>query len=148
MPLSANSQAPDFSLPSTSGSSFTLSKSAANQAIILYFYPKDFTRVCTKEACEFRDNFSVFKNLDVPVIGISRDSVETHLKFKKEFNLPFELLADENGKVAQLYKAAIPVIGLNRRVTYLLDKNHQIVKVFEKMFGSSEHVQEMINSLK
>ena len=147
MPLKTQDQAPDFILPSTSGRDFTLSKSAAGQALILYFYPKDFTRVCTKEACEFRDNFSFFKDLDIPVIGVSRDSVETHLRFKEEFNLPFELLADENGKIAELYKASIPVIGLNRRITYLLNKDHKIVKVFEKMFGSSEHVNEMIKEL-
>ncbi len=74
---------------------------------ILYFYPRDFTPGCTREACGFRDQFAEFRGLDIDVTGISRDSVATHLKFKETHRLPFELLADEQGEVATLYKAAI-----------------------------------------
>ncbi len=147
MALPIDSLAPDFSLPSTSGSVFTLSEQQKGKPCILYFYPKDFTPKCTKEACEFRDQFAEFRGLDIAVYGISRDSVATHLKFKDMHKLPFELLADEQGQVAKLYKALIPVIGLTKRITYLLDVNHRIVAAYSEMFGAEEHVRAMIEKI-
>jgi peroxiredoxin Q/BCP len=148
MPLKENERAPDFTLPSTSGKNFTLSKDLSGKPCILYFYPKDFTSTCTKEACEFRDMFAVFRNVDIEVIGISRDSVDTHQKFKQHYQLPFELLADTEGKVAGLYKALIPVVKVTRRVTYLLDKNHHIAAVFESMFTAENHITTMVEKVK
>ena len=148
MSLKINQLAPDFSLRSTSGEMFTLSENMLNKPCILYFYPKDFTKGCTKEACEFRDAFSVFRNLDVTVLGISRDDVATHLEFKKQHKLPFELLADTEGKVASLYKASMPVINVTRRVTYLLDKTHTIVAVYENLFAADKHIHTMIDKIK
>jgi peroxiredoxin Q/BCP len=110
----------------------------------LYFYPKDFTSGCTKEACEFRDSFSLFKNLSVEVIGISRDDINTHLDFKKQYNLPFELLADTKGEVADLYDASMPLIKFTRRITYLLDKKHRIAAVFTNLFAAEKHIKTMI----
>lgn len=143
MPLSENSPAPNFTLPSTAGDNFNL-PDLKGQPLILYFYPKDFTTVCTKEACEFRDQFAFFRNQQIQVWGISRDSIETHARFRQAYKLPFHLLADEQGNVAKLYKAIIPVIGVTRRITYLLDRDHNIVGVFEKMFGHEEHIQQMV----
>ena len=148
MPLKENEPAPDFTLPSTSGKSFTLSKDLNNKPCILYFYPKDFTAGCTKEACQFRDTFDVFRNVDIEVIGISRDNIESHLRFKKQYKLPFELLSDGSGKVAGLYKALVPVIGMTRRITYLLDKNHRIAAVFESMFDAEKHIATMVEKVK
>ena len=148
MALSENTQAPDFELASTSGENFILSKDSKDKPCIIYFYPKDFTPGCTAEACDFRDNISYFKNLDIDVYGISRDSVETHLKFKEAYNLPFDLLADENGVVAKDYQALIPLIGVTKRVTYLLDKNHTIAAVYEDLFGARKHILEMIEKVK
>jgi peroxiredoxin Q/BCP len=146
MPLQENQKAPVFSLPSTSGGNFNL-EDYLGEPIILFFYPKDFTPGCTKEVCEFRDAFAEFRNLDVKVLGISQDSIESHHKFIKQHNLPFDLLTDKNGKVAKLYKATIPVIGMNRRVTYLLDKEHKIKGVFENMFAAGRHVEAMLQKL-
>jgi thioredoxin-dependent peroxiredoxin len=84
MALKIGQKAPDFTLPCTSGEKFILSIHAAEKPCVIYFYPKDFTKVCTAEACDFRDQFSAFRDLDVPVVGISRDTITTHLKFKKE----------------------------------------------------------------
>lgn len=148
MPLQENTYAPDFTLPSTEGQDFSLSNSAKGQPLILYFYPKDFTRGCTRQACEFRDQFQFFRSQDIMVLGISRDSVETHHKFRAAHKLPFHLLADEDGKVASLYKASIPLIPVTRRITYLLDAEHCIVGSFEKMFGAEAHIQEMIDRIK
>lgn len=147
MALKVNTAAPDFSLPSTSGRLFTLSKEAAGKPLIIYFYPKDFTSVCTKEACEFRDSFEYFKGLDIDIYGISRDDIPTHQEFKKTYQLPFELLADEDGRVADLYDATVPLIRFTKRITYLLDRNHQVAGVYQNMFGSKRHIEEMIKKV-
>lgn len=144
MALKVNDLAPDFSLPSTSGKIFNLYNDARNKPCIIYFYPKDFTPGCTQEACEFRDQFSFFKELDINVYGISRDSLETHLKFQKQYNLPFQLLADTKGEVAESYGAVVPVIKMTRRITYLLDKSHHIAGVYVNLFSSTRHIREMI----
>lgn len=148
MALKENTPAPDFTLPSTNGKEFTLRKTMAGKPCIIYFYPKDFTPGCTKEACEFRDTFSFFKGLDISVIGISRDNIVTHLEFKKQYNLPFELLSDERGKVADLYGASVPLIKFTRRITYLLDSRHIIRAVYENFFAAEKHIQTMIQQIK
>lgn len=148
MPLKVNTQAPDFTLPSTKGEDFSLSKSAADSPLIIFFYPKDFTRGCTKEVCEFRDTFSFFEQLNIRVIGISRDSLQNHYKFKKAYNLPFELLSDKEGKVARLYEASFPLIRLTKRITYLLNSEHKIVAIYESLFGATSHIQEMVAQVK
>jgi thioredoxin-dependent peroxiredoxin len=147
MALKVHQQAPDFSLPSTDGSLFTLSESARGQGLILYFYPKDFTPGCTKEACEFRDQFELFRDLEIPVLGISMDSVVTHQKFRETHRLPFHLLADTEGEVCKLYDALIPIVKMPKRVTYLLDKNHKIAAVYSQLFGAEEHVRQMITQM-
>ncbi len=147
MALKIGSQAPDFTLASTSGKDFKLSKDLAGKPCILYFYPKDFTSVCTAEACDFRDNIAQFADMGVTVIGVSRDSVATHLRFKKSNDLPFELLADVEGKVSKAYQAQIPLIGMTKRITYLLDEHHRIATVYENLFGAKQHIQEMITKI-
>lgn len=147
MSLKIGTKAPDFTLPSTQGS-FTLSKDCAGKACVLYFYPKDFTTVCTKEACSFGAEFSRFQNMEIDIFGISRDTIETHQKFKETYNLPFELLSDLKGEVAKKYKANIPFIGLTKRVTYLLDKDHVIVGVYSHMLQDQEHVNIMLERAK
>ena len=147
MALNIGTKAPNFLLPSTKGD-FNLYSDFKEQSCIVYFYPKDFTTVCTKEACSFKDEFSVFKEFNIPIVGISRDNVETHLRFKKQYELPFELCADIDGKVAKEYKAIVPVVGLTKRVTYLLDKDKTIKAVFSDFFGSENHVQEMISKIR
>lgn len=148
MALKVNTQAPDFTLPSTSGSDFTLSESMKGKPGIIYFYPKDFTPGCTQEACDFRDNISYFKQFDIDVVGISRDTIETHQRFKKEHDLPFELLADTKGEICKKYDALLPIVRIPKRVTYLLDKEHKIVATFDNLFGAKKHIQEMINKVK
>lgn len=147
MSLSVGQKAPNFSLYSTSGEKVSLSKDLAGKAFILYFYPKDFTPGCTAEACEFRDQFEAFRNLDIPVFGVSRDKMETHLKFQKQHNLPFELLSDLDGKVCKAYDALIPLIRMPKRVTYLVNDKHEIAAVFSEMFESKGHIESMLSKL-
>lgn len=147
MSLPINTQAPDFTLPSTEEKQFSLSKDGAGKALILFFYPKDFTRVCTKEVCGFRDEFETFRNLDVLVYGISTDSIESHHRFRKEHQLPFHLLADEKGTVSRLYDAKVPLLNMSKRITYFLDKDHKIKAAYQDHFGAEGHIKEMISSV-
>lgn len=147
MALKIQQKAPDFTLPSTSGQSFTLSRDFANSYCLLFFYPKDQTKGCTQEVCSFRDNFHAFRNLDIPIVGISRDSIESHHKFKEMHRLPFELLSDKDGTVCKQYKALMPLINMPKRITYLLDKHHQIISIHEGLFDGPAHVKAMMEEI-
>lgn len=146
MALPLGAKAPDFQVSSTSEKVFRL-KDYLGKPLILFFYPKDFTKGCTAEVCEFRDQFTEFKDMEVPVFGISRDDIASHEKFKKVHKLPFDLLSDMDGKVCKSFDALIPVLKIPKRVTYLLDKNHQIAGVFEGIFENKKHVSAMISKL-
>ena len=146
MALSIGDQAPEFNLQSTNGSQVSLSE-LKGQSFVLYFYPKDFTPVCTKQACSFRDQFADLRDLSVPVFGVSRDSMDTHLRFKEEHRLPFDLLADENGQVAKAYGARMPLVGITKRITYLVDAEGSIAAVHEEMMGDASHVNAVLEAL-
>ena len=148
MPLKINQPAPGFSLPSTDGNIFRLSENQKNNPCILYFYPKDFTPGCTKEACLFRDNIEYFKGLDIDVYGISTDSIDSHIEFKEKHQLPFDLLADTDGKITKLYKAYIPILNISNRITYLLDREHKISAVHKDLFGAGNHLESMVDAVK
>lgn len=146
MALSIGSKAPDFTAPSTKGT-FTLSEQLGGKPCILYFYPKDFTPGCTQEACSFRDHFEVFEDVDIAVVGISMDSVETHRAFAKKHRLPFQLLSDARGEIATIYGAKLPFIQMTRRVSFLLDKDHRVVGVYSNFFNGAAHVKKMIDAV-
>lgn len=148
MALKTGTKAPNIKLQSTSGKEFSLKDDMSNTSCIIYFYPKNFTPGCTEEACNFRDAFSEFRDLDIPVFGISRDSIKSHLKFKKAHNLPFELLSDSSGKVCKAYDALVPLLGIPKRVTYLLDQKHNVLASYQDMFGARKHIEQMIKKSK
>jgi thioredoxin-dependent peroxiredoxin len=148
MALSIGQKAPDFTLPSTDGKMFRLSKGFAGNPCIIYFYPRDFTGGCTAEACEFRDQFEEFRALDISIVGISKDDMATHIRFKNQYNLPFELLSDQSGRTCQAYDALIPLVRMPKRITYLLDKNHYVKGVYQDMFDGKAHITQMIANLK
>ncbi|TAH17741.1 MAG: peroxiredoxin [Cytophagales bacterium] len=148
MSLKINVQAPNFTLASTSGNAFSLEKDLAGKPCILYFYPKDFTMGCTAEACEFRNEFEAFENVDVPIFGISKDDIPTHLRFKQQYKLPFELLADTSGLVTKMYDAVVPLIGYPQRTTYLLDHSHKIIAVYDNIIYPKGHIAAMIKGIK
>lgn len=104
MALEIGDKAPDFKLKSDSGETVKLS-SFKGKKVVLYFYPADDTPGCTKQACDFRDNFSALQGADAVVLGVSPDSVESHVKFKKKYDLNFPLLSDPDHKVAETYGA-------------------------------------------
>jgi peroxiredoxin Q/BCP len=116
--------------------------------VILYFYPKDETPGCTKEACAFRDGYARYTNAGLVVLGCSVDSAEAHKDFIRKNGLPFSLLLDPDKKIAKAYGAAngIPILGLDRRITYVIDENGKIVKVYPSV-DPSTHATEILNDL-
>lgn len=148
MALKTGSSAPEFTLACTGINILNTTKDLKEKAFVLYIYPKDFTRVCTAEACEFRDQFEAFRDLGIPVFGLSKDDIETHNKFKSEHRLPFELLSDPTGKVCKSYDALVPLIKTPKRITYLIDKDHKIKAVFSEMFESKGHIEAMLKDLR
>jgi thioredoxin-dependent peroxiredoxin len=138
MSLDIGDKAPDFTLPTDGGGSVTLSK-LKGKNVVLYFYPKDDTTGCTAEACAFRDTFPRFKKLDAAVIGISRDSVASHDKFKKKYELPFTLAADTEGKVTEAYGVWVEKSMYGRkymgieRATFVIDEKGKIAQIWHKV---------------
>ena len=120
--------------------------------VVLYFYPKDDTPGCTKEACNFRDDYSSYEKAGVVVLGVSPDSVASHVKFKKKFQLQFPLLADEGHKVCDLYQVWGPKKFMGKeyegvlRTTFLIDEEGNIKKVFENV-RPAEHSVEILEEL-
>lgn len=151
MPLSAGIPAPDFELLDDTNTPRKLSDFRGKN-VILYFYPKDDTPGCTKEACNFRDDYSAYEKEDVTILGVSPDTVASHVKFKNKFQLPFPLLADKDHQVCDLYGVWGPKKLMGReyegvlRTTFLIDKNGQIARVFENV-RPAEHSTELLSAL-
>ena len=151
MPIPAGIPAPAFELLDDTNTLRKLSDFRGKN-IVLYFYPADDTPGCTKEACNFRDDYSAYEKAGVVVLGVSPDDVASHVKFKNKFQLPFPLLADEGHKVCDLYGAWGPKKFMGKsyegvlRTTYLIDGNGNIVKVFENV-RPAEHSTEVLSAL-
>lgn len=138
--------APDFTLFDQSGTEVRLGDFLGRKQIVLYFYPKDNTAVCTEEACAFRDSYKVFKKVGAEVIGISSDSVESHQRFAKEHRLPFFLLSDVGSVVRKRY--SVPTaLGLPGRVTYIIDRQGIVRHIFFSQYTSRRHVYEALQTL-
>ena len=145
--VDVGSKAPNFTLPSQSGELVSFRDSLGEKPVVLFFYPKDDTPGCTKEACTFRDEYEQFSELDTEVIGISSDSVDSHKSFAKKHNLLFTLLSDKGEKVRRL--DAVPnTFGLfPGRVTYVIDQEGIVRHVFSSQIGVERHVQEALEAL-
>ncbi len=126
-------KAPDFSVAASNGTTVHLKDYVGKGNIVLYFYPKDDTPGCTKEACGIRDTFDEFKGLNATVWGVSFDSVQSHKKFIEKYRLPFVLLADTDKKVAQAYGVADQNSSVASRVTFIIDKQGKIAYVNPKV---------------
>ncbi len=145
-------QAPDFSLPDQDGREHTLSR-YRGQWVLLYFYPKDDTAGCTKEACSIRDAFPNFQSLNIKVIGVSVDSVESHKEFAEKYKLPFTLLADTNKKVVTRYGVWADKKFMGReyegtlRSSFLIDPTGMIEKIYTDV-KPEKHAEEVLRDLK
>jgi peroxiredoxin Q/BCP len=140
--------APDFTLPDQTGLMVSLRDFVGSKIIVLYFYPKDFSRGCTAEACTFRDSYDVFVEAGAQVIGISSQSVDSHNRFAILNKLPFILLSDEGGKVRELYGVPSSFGLLPGRVTYIIDKKGIIRHVFSSQLNPTKHVEEALRIVK
>lgn len=145
--VDVGSKAPDFALPSQSGKMVNLSDFLGHKPVVLFFYPKDDTPGCTKQARAFRDGYEEFGKLDVEVIGISSDSVESHKGFAEKHSLPFLLLSDEGGKVRKLYGVPSTFGLFPGRVTYVVDAEGVVRHVFASQLGVEKHVEEAREAL-
>ena len=149
--LKIGDNAPDFELADQNGSNVKLS-SFKGKKIILYFYPKDDTPGCTKEACDLRDNFSILNKKNAVVLGISNDDETSHKKFAEKYNLPFRLLADAGKKVSQEYRVyelknmyGREYYGITRS-TFVIDENGKIQRIYYKV-NPEKHIQEIMDEL-
>jgi peroxiredoxin Q/BCP len=141
-------KAPDFTLPSQMGDNVTLSEYFGKKNVVLYFYPKDETKGCTREACKFRDEYDVFTELGAEVIGVSGQSVESHKSFATHHGLPFILLSDEKNEVRKLYGVPSSMGIIPGRVTYIIDKKGIVRHVFSSQFQPEKHIEEALKVLK
>ncbi len=150
--LQAGDAAPDFSLPDQDGKTVSL-KDFAGKKLVLYFYPKDNTPGCTREACDFRDNISAFNRIKVPVLGVSPDSSGSHQKFIAKQGLNFNLLADTDRAMAIAYGVfkeklmyGKKVMGIER-TTFIIDEKGKIAKIFPKVKVDG-HVAQVLEALR
>ncbi|MBM77272.1 MAG: peroxiredoxin [Crocinitomicaceae bacterium] len=140
---------PDFTLKDENNNDFTLSENLNDQHFVVYFYPKDETPGCVKQACHFRDSYEEFLKFNCKVIGVSGDSVESHLNFKNKNNLPFTLLSDNKNILRN--KIGIPndFLGLvPGRQTFLLKKTGEIIFTFHSSINMKRHIDEALSTLK
>ena len=149
--LKIGDKAPDFKLKDEKGEIISLKK-FSGKSVILYFYPKDDTSGCTAEACSFRDNIKLFENKNTVILGISKDSIISHKKFKDKYNLPFSLLSDDTLDVIKKYDVwkeknmyGRKYFGIER-TTYIIDKNGFIKDIFNKVKVNG-HTEEVLKSL-
>jgi peroxiredoxin Q/BCP len=142
--IQVGSKAPDFTLPSQSGTPVRLADRLGERVIVLYFYPRDNTSGCTAEACAFRDSYEVFAEAGADVIGISSDSVDRHAAFAGKHDLPFTLLSDKGGHVRKQYGVPAVLGVLPGRVTYVIDRQGVVRHVFNSMTNISQHVDDAL----
>jgi peroxiredoxin Q/BCP len=148
--LKEGTTAPDFTLKDANGEAVRL-KDLRGQKVVLYFYPKDDTPGCTKEACSFRDAFADYKKRNIKVLGVSLDSEASHKKFATKYKLPFTLLADPDHAIADAYGVYGQKKFMGRtymgvkRMTFLIDEKGKVKKVFEKV-KPEEHAREVLEA--
>jgi peroxiredoxin Q/BCP len=152
MELREGKKAPAFNLPDQNGEKHRLSD-YVGQWILIYFYPKDNTSGCTKEACAIRDNYPAFRKLKIKVFGVSKDSVESHQRFAGKYDLPFTLLSDEKLGMLKKYgvwrkkkMAGREYMGIVR-MSFLVDPAGRIAKIYKKV-KPPEHAEEVLDDLK
>lgn len=146
--IGVNDKAPDLALPDQSGKIVSLKEFLGKKVVVLYFYPKDNTSVCTAEACSFRDSYESFKDLGAEVIGVSSDSVESHKGFAEKHHLPFPLLADKSGMARKAFGVPNTAGLIPGRVTYIIDKDGVVRYTFNSMMDGLKHVTEAMRIVK
>ncbi len=149
MGIKIGDKCPDFSLLDQNGEMVTIKEIIGEKNIVIYFYPKDNTWGCTKQACTFRDSFQDFQDLGCEVIGISTDSVDSHKLFSTKYNLNFKILSDVDDEVREKFGVPKSLFGLIKgRVTYIIDKKGNVVWKFNSQLNAEGHISKAIEELK
>ena len=147
--IDVGSKAPDFDLQNQNGDQVKLADFLGKKNIVLYFYPKNETPGCTKEACSFRDQYEDFQEIGAEVIGVSADSIKSHQKFASNRRLPFVLLSDPKNKTAKKYGVGGALFGLlPGRETFVIDKQGVIQHRFRSQFQIDNHISDALDVLK
>lgn len=146
--VKVGTKAPDFNLPSQEGKMISSAEFYGKKPVVVYFYPKDETPVCTKEACAFRDSFQDFKDAGVEVIGVSSDSPDSHKKFAEKHRLPFTLLADQKGELRKAFGVPSTFGVMPGRVTYVIDKDGVVKYIFNSQLEGEKHMTEALRVVK
>jgi len=147
--IEIGSSIPAFTLNDQNGTLFDINSVLGKKNLFIYFYPKDDSPGCTKEACYFRDQFEVFNEVDALIIGISGQSVESHKAFAEKYRLTYTLLSDEGNKVRKLFGVPTNFFGLlPGRVTYIIDKTAKVTYIFDSQIQATQHVDEALRILK
>jgi len=139
--------APQFTALTADGSQLSLGDMTSRKHVVLYFYPKDDTPGCTKEACGFRDNLQTIRELGAEIVGVSVDDVSSHRKFTEKYHLPFILVSDADKRISTAYGALKDPGTYTNRVTFLIQKGGRVAKIFPKV-DVSKHTEEIVASLK
>jgi len=147
MKVKVGDVAPDFKLPSNVRGDVTLSDFRGKKSVVLYFYPKDETSGCTKEACAFRDTYKEFEEQGAEVLGVSSDTVDSHKKFAARHSLSFPLLSDSDGNVRKAYGVPSTLGFLPGRVTYVIDKQGIVRSIFNSQIHPEHHIAEALKVL-
>ncbi|MEI6577791.1 MAG: peroxiredoxin [Bacteroidota bacterium] len=147
--LVIGSNVPQFELKDQHGQLFSIDSVLGKKNMVIYFYPKDDSPGCTKEACSFRDQFEVFADANAMIIGISAQSIESHLEFAKKHRLNYTLLSDPGNKVRKLFGVPGNIFGLiPGRVTYVINKEGKVIYIFNSQIRAEKHVEEALRILK
>ena len=148
MKVNIGDTAPDFTLKSQTSGTVSLSQFRGKKNVVLYFYPKDESPGCTREACTFRDSYELFTDLGAEVIGVSADTVESHKAFADHYSLPFTLLSDPDNRIRQLYGATSALGFVPGRVTFVIDRKGIVRHVFSSQLQPEKHIEEAREILK
>lgn len=146
MGLEVGDKIPLFTLPDKEGNEFSVSEVLGKKALVIYFYPKNNTPGCTREACDFRDKYEDFKELGAEVIGISADSSKSHKNFSGSYELPFVLLSDTDNAVKKQFKIKNSLLLLPGRETYVVDREGTVIMVFNSI-RADEHMRRALKAL-
>lgn len=142
--LEVGDNAPDFSATTHDGKTIRLADFLGKRALVLFFYPKDGTPICTKEACAFRDSYDQFIDAGAEVIGVSGDTEESHRTFAQQHKLSFPLISDADGSLRKAFEVPRTMGIFPGRVTYVIDQAGIIRQIFSAQFASSEHVRQAL----
>ena len=145
--MKAGDPAPDFEGPTSDGSRLGLKDFLGKKSVVLYFYPKDDTPGCTKEACSFRDNLKPIRAMGAEIVGVSLDSIQSHSKFASKYGLTFPLISDKEKRIANAYGVLKDTGTSTNRVTFIIDKTGKVAKVFPKV-DVTKHTEEVVSALK